>query len=174
MRHSRGAIRVCWDIRLQLSCRFQGTVMNRSPQAPENTTTAPLSTEHGRLIELQERSPDCDRRWTNSTKFGLGEAALDHPRSEDRTSHHEEHVVLPERVRDLRRSVDGGVERLQDRERADLYDCLSNWLVHALSEQTPPTTIKAEFSGRGFVPTRDVLSSPSGGPTRTVLGDRPA
>jgi hypothetical protein len=60
-------------------------------------------------------------------------------------------VVLPERVRDLRRSVDGGVERLQDRERADLYDCLSNWLVHALSEQTPPTTIKAEFSGRGFL-----------------------
>jgi len=41
------------------------------------------------------------------------------------------------------RLLDGGVERLQDRERADLCDCLSDWLVHAFSEQTQPPTIKA-------------------------------
>jgi hemerythrin len=85
-------------------------------------------------------------RW----EFGLEEAALDHSCPEDRTSHHQEHVVLLEKLRDLRRSIDDGVERLRDRERADLCDRLSNWLVHALSEQTPWTAIKAESSGRGF------------------------
>ena len=43
--------------------------------------------------------------------------------------------MLLEKLRDLRRSVDRGVERLQDPERADLYDCLSDWLVHGFSEQ---------------------------------------
>jgi hypothetical protein len=51
-------------------------------------------------------------------------------------------IGLLEKLRDLRRSVDRGVERLQDPERADLYDCLSDWLVHAFSEQTQPPTIK--------------------------------
>src|SRR5512147_1682405 len=109
------------------------------------------SVEHERLIELLEhlrevvlvkndlpaiRSAldelDEYGRW----EFGLEEAAFDHPRPEDRASHHQEHAVLLEKLRDLRRSVDRGVERLQDPERADLYDCLSDWLVHAFSEQT--------------------------------------
>jgi hypothetical protein len=47
------------------------------------------------------------------------------------------------KLRDLRRSIDGGVERLEDRDRADLYDCLSDWLVHAFSEQTQSPTVKA-------------------------------
>ena len=131
--------------------------MNCNPQAPENATTASLSAEHQRLIELLEhvrevilvkndlpaiRSAldelDEYGRW----EFGLEEAAFDHPRAEDRANHHQEHAVLLEKLRDLRRSVDRGVERLQDPERADLYDCLSDWLVHALSEQTQPPTIK--------------------------------
>jgi hemerythrin len=132
--------------------------MNRNLQAPENSATKPLFTEHQRLIELLEQvrevilvkndlptirsaldELDEYARW----EFGLEEAAFDHPRPEDRASHHQEHEVLLERLRDLRRSVDGGVERLQDRDRADLYDCLSDWLVHALSEQTQPPTIRA-------------------------------
>ena len=132
--------------------------MNRNPQSPENATTESLSVEHQRLIELLEhvrqvilvkndlpaiRSAldelDEYGRW----EFGLEEAAFDHPRPEDRASHHQEHAVLLEKLRDLRRSVDRGVERLQDPERADLYDCLSDWLVHAFSEQTQPPTIKA-------------------------------
>ena len=123
--------------------------MYRNPQAPENAATASLSAEHQRLIELLEhvrevilvrndlpaiRSAldelDEYGRW----EFGLEEAAFDHPR--DRASHHQEHAVLLEKLRDLRRSVDRGVERLQDPERADLYDCLSDWLVHGFSEQT--------------------------------------
>jgi hemerythrin-like metal-binding protein len=132
--------------------------MNRNLQAPENSATKPLFTEHQRLIELLEQvrevilvkndlptirsaldELDEYGRW----EFGLEEATFDHPRPEDRASHHQEHEVLLERLRDLRRSVDGGVERLQDRDRADLYDCLSDWLVHALSEQTQPPTIRA-------------------------------
>ena len=127
-------------------------------QAPENATTESLSAEHQRLIDLLEhvrevilarndlpaiRSAldelDEYGRW----EFGLEESAFDHPRAEDRASHHQEHEVLLEKLRDLRRSVDGGVERLQDRERADLCDCLSDWLVHALSEQTQAPTIRA-------------------------------
>jgi hemerythrin-like metal-binding protein len=130
---------------------MRGTVMNRNLQAPDNATTASLSTGHERLIELLEhvrhvilvnndlpaiRSAldelDEYGRW----EFGLEEAAFDHPRPEDRASHHQEHAVLLEKLRDLRRSVDRGVERLQDPERADLYDCLSDWLVHGFSEQT--------------------------------------
>ena len=76
--------------------------------------------------------------------------------------------MLLEKLRDLRRSIDGGVERLRDRERADLCDCLSNWLVHALSEQTQT---KAELSIRGFSLYADVLSSLSGGPTCTAVGE---
>jgi len=125
--------------------------MYRNPQAPENAATASLSAEHQRLIKLLEhvrevilvrndlpaiRSAldelDEYGRW----EFGLEEAAFDHARPEDRASHHQEHAVLLEKLRDLRRSVDGGLERLQDPERADLYDCLSDWLVHGFSEQT--------------------------------------
>ena len=132
--------------------------MNCNPQAPENATTASLSAEHQKLIELLEHArelipvkndlatirsalDELDEygRW----EFGLEEAAFDHPRAEDRASHHQEHAVLLEKLRDLRRSVDRGVERLQDPERADLYDCLSDWLVHAFSEQTQPRTLEA-------------------------------
>src|SRR5512147_1949710 len=131
--------------------------MNRNLQAPDNATTASLSTGHQRLIELLEhvrqvilvrndlppiRSAldelDEYGRW----EFGLDESAFDHPRAEDQASDHEEHVVLLEKLRDLRRRIDGGVERLEDRDRADLYDCLSDWLVHVLSEQTKPPTVK--------------------------------
>jgi hemerythrin len=76
-------------------------------------------------------------RW----EFGLEEVAFDHLRPEDRDSHHQEHAMLLAKLRDLRRSVDDGLERLEDRDRTDLYECLSDWLVHALSEQT--STIKA-------------------------------
>ena len=132
--------------------------MNRNPQAPEKATTASLSAEHEKLIELLEHvrevilvknDPPTIRsaldeldeygRW----EFGLEEAAFDHPRPEDRASHHQEHAVLLEKLRDLRRSIDRGVERLQETERADLCDCLSDWLVHAFSEQRSPPTLKA-------------------------------
>ena len=133
--------------------------MNRN-QAPGNATKASLAAEHQKLIDLLEHvrevilvknDPPAIRsaldeldeygRW----EFGLEEAAFDHhPRAEDRASHHQEHLVLLEKLRDLRRSVDGGVERLADRDRADLYDCLSDWLVHALSEQTQPPAIKVQ------------------------------
>ena len=131
--------------------------MYRNPQAPENAATASLSTEHQKLIELLEhvreiilvkndlptiRSALDELDEYASWEFGLEEAAFDRPRPEDGASHHQEHVVLLEKLRDLRRSVDDGVERLQDRDRADLYDCLSDWLVHAFSEQTQPPTIK--------------------------------
>ena len=67
-------------------------------------------------------------------------------RPEDRASHHQEHEVLLERLRDLRRCVDRDGERLQDRDRADLYDCLSDWLVHAFSEQAS----EASLGGTSF------------------------
>jgi hemerythrin len=130
--------------------------MNRNLQAPEHATKASLSAEDRRLIELLEhmrevifvkndlptiRSALNELDEYASWEFGLEEAAFDCPRPEDGASHHQEHVVLLEKLRDLRRSVDGGVERLQDL--ADVYDCLSDWLVHALSEQRSPPTIKA-------------------------------
>ena len=132
--------------------------MYRNPQAPENAATASLSAVHQKLVELlghvrevilvkndlptiRSALDELDEyaRW----EFGLEEAAFDRPRPDDRASHHQEHVVLLEKLRDLRRSVDDGVERLQDPDRADLYDCLSDWLVHALSEQRSPPTIRA-------------------------------
>jgi hemerythrin-like metal-binding protein len=114
--------------------------MNRNLQAPEHSATKPLFTEHQRLIELLEQvrevilvkndlptirsaldELDEYARW----EFGLEEAAFDHPRPEDRASHHQEHEVLLERLRDLRRSVDGGVERLQVRDRAQTCTIVS-------------------------------------------------
>jgi hemerythrin-like metal-binding protein len=137
---------------------MKGTVLNRNPQARENDTTASISAEHERLIELLEhlrevvltkndlpaiRSALDELEEYGRWEFGLEEAAFDHPHPEDRATHHQEHVVLLEKLRDLRRSVDDGLERLEDRDRTDLYECLSDWLVHALSEQTQPPTIKA-------------------------------
>jgi hemerythrin-like metal-binding protein len=137
---------------------MKGTVLTSNPQARENDTTASLSAEHDRLIELLEHlrevvlvesDPPAIRsaldeleeygRW----EFGLEEAAFDHRRPEDGAMHHQEHVVLLEKLRDLRHSVDDGLERLEDRDRTDLYEYLSDWLVHALSEQTQPPTTKA-------------------------------
>ena len=138
--------------------------MNSNLQAPENVTTASLSVEHQRLIGLLEHVREVilvknDLPAIRSTldeldeygrwEFGLEESAFDHPRPEDRASHHQEHVVLLEKLRDLRRSIDGDLERLEGRERADLYDCLSDWLVHAISEQTQPPTIKAHWPRAG-------------------------
>jgi hemerythrin-like metal-binding protein len=119
--------------------------MNHDPPTIALTDSAQSLPEHARLIGLIEhlheillakgdgptvRSALDELNDLARAEFVIEERLLCRGHPAELPAHHSEHAVLDEKLRQFRRRVDAAA--LDDVDRADLYDFMNDWLVHAL------------------------------------------
>jgi hemerythrin-like metal-binding protein len=119
--------------------------MHHDPPTTALTNSAQSLPEHVRLIGLIEhlheillangdgptvRSALEELKDLAQAEFLIEERLLCRGHPAELPAHHSEHAVLVEKLRQFRRRVDAAA--LDDSDRAELYDFISDWLVHAL------------------------------------------
>jgi hemerythrin-like metal-binding protein len=119
--------------------------MNHHPPPMSVTDSAQSLPEHARLMGLIEhlheillakgdgptvRSALDELNDLAQAEFLIEERLLCRGHLAELPTHHLEHSVLAEKLRQFRRRVDAAA--LDDADSAELYDFISDWLVHAL------------------------------------------
>lgn len=119
--------------------------MNRDPPTLPHTGSAQALPDHGRLIRQIEHVHDVLRTTRDSLairtaldqlnelagrEFPMEEKLLFRHHRAELPVHHSEHAMLVEKLRQFRRRLDTGA--LSDSDRGELYDLVTDWLLHAL------------------------------------------
>ena len=119
--------------------------MNHDPPTTSLTGSAQSLPEHARLINLIDHLHEVlltkgdgptirlaldELNNLARIEFPIEERLLRRGHPAELPAHHTEHALLVEKLRQFRRSVDAAA--LDEADRGELYDLVTDWLLHAL------------------------------------------